>query len=164
MSSGIRRMAPAVAVAGLASGLVLRFDTAFVAGTPEEPRADVGALAVDSTDDEPAADPIPADPTPTDGPAVADGCVGTPVDGPLVSTEWGPIQVVAEVEDGVVCAATAVVHPDGDRRSLQINDAALPVIDARVAESGDASFDVVTGATVTSEGYRTSLQAILDQS
>ena len=42
-----------------------------------------------------------------------------------------------------------------------INQYALPILHDRAVKAA-ASFDGVTGATVTSEGYRASLQAILD--
>lgn len=181
MATVIRRIGPAVAVAGLATGLVVRFDAALDGDTapPPEPEAST-ALAGAAPGDRPAAEePVTDEPATTGDQAAAtgdeapaeseeadaatDGCTGVTAEGPVVSTEWGPVQVVAEVDHGVVCAATAAIYPDGDRRSAQINETVLPVIDAAVAESGDASFDVVTGATVTSEGYRASLQAILDQ-
>ena len=71
------------------------------------------------------------------------------------------MQVAATVVDGKICQARAVVYPDGDRKSVFINQRALPLINAAVVEQG-VEFDAVSGATVTSEGYRQSLQALLD--
>ena len=48
------------------------------------------------------------------------------------------------------------------RSPLRINQRAVPVINAEVLAGQSAGFDAVSGATVTSEGYRISLQAILD--
>ena len=76
-------------------------------------------------------------------------------------TTAGPVQVAAKVVDGRVCEAVAVVWPDGDRKSAFINQEALPTINERASADGVA-FDAVSGATVTSEGYRASLQALLD--
>ena len=45
-----------------------------------------------------------------------------------------------------------------------INARAVPALEAQVLAAGNASFDGVSGATVTSDGYRSSLQAILDAS
>lgn len=90
-------------------------------------------------------------------------CTATEVTGPVVRTEWGPVQVAAKVQNGQVCAVRTIQYPDGDRKSVSINARALPVIEQQVLAAGDASFDGVSGATVTTEGYRDSLQAILDQ-
>lgn len=90
-------------------------------------------------------------------------CTATEVTGPVVRTEWGPVQVAAKVQNGQVCAVRTIQYPDGDRKSVSINARALPAIEQQVLAAGDASFDGVSGATVTTEGYRDSLQAILDQ-
>ncbi len=139
MSSAIARAAPAVLVTGLAAVLVARFDTALIASDTAET---LGAADA----------------------STSPGCSGATVEGPVVWTEWGPIQVVAEVDNGLVCAADAVRYPDGDEYSLSISRFWIPRINARVAAAGDASFDTISGATVTSDGYRDSLQAILDAS
>ena len=72
------------------------------------------------------------------------------------------MQVVASVSNGVVTAADAVVYPGGHRESEQINAYAVPVLNDEAVRAGSAQIDTVTGATVTSDGYRQSLQAILD--
>lgn len=83
--------------------------------------------------------------------------------GPTVQTEWGPVQVAAKVSNGRVCAIRTLQTPDGDRKSVRINAEAVPYLEQSVLAAGNASFDGVSGATVTTEGYRTSLQAILDR-
>ena len=87
---------------------------------------------------------------------------GTDETGPAVQTRFGPVQVEALVSaDGKVCDVQAIQSPGGERRSIAINSYALPILHDRAVQSG-ATFDAVTGATVTSDGYRASLQAILD--
>ena len=99
----------------------------------------------------------PAPPT-----SAAPQSCGTDETGPAVQTRFGPVQVEAVVSaDGKVCDAQAIQSPGGERRSIAINSYALPILHDRAVESG-ATFDAVTGATVTSDGYRASLQAILD--
>lgn len=90
-------------------------------------------------------------------------CTAAEVTGPVVRTEWGPVQVAAKMHNGKVCAVRTLQYPDGDRKSVSINARALPMIEQQVLAAGDASFDGVSGATVTTEGYRDSLQAVLDQ-
>lgn len=125
-------------------------------------------------DDDEYAPPVQAQPAPapntsggtTGGGAEAQGagtCTAAEVTGPVVRTEWGPVQVAAKVQGGQVCAVRTIQFPDGDRKSVSINARALPMIEQQVVAAGDASFDGVSGATVTTEGYRDSLQAILDQ-
>lgn len=131
-----------------ASGAVLG---AGAAPTTTAPTATVAAGATATTA---AATTVPATP------AV---CTGWTFTGPVVATRWGDVQVAATVSaDGVLCDVEALQHPTGDRRSDSINAQALPVLHDRAVAAGSAGFQAVSGATVTSEGYRASLQAILD--
>ena len=83
------------------------------------------------------------------------------VTGQSVMTRWGPVQVAATIADGQLCEVHAVVWPTGDGRSVQINNYAIPQLDALASQQG-TQFDYISGATYTSEGYRESLQSILD--
>jgi uncharacterized protein with FMN-binding domain len=84
------------------------------------------------------------------------------VTGPAVETEWGFFQVEIVVEDGVLVSVAAVQEP-GDRRSRRINAQALPVYEELAIEAQSADIDVISGATVTWQGYTRSLQAALDE-
>ena len=64
--------------------------------------------------------------------------------------------------DGTACAVEAVTYPDGDRHSARISQTAIPILDARATADG-VTFDAVSGATYTSQGYRQSMQSILDR-
>jgi hypothetical protein len=90
-------------------------------------------------------------------------CTAAEIQGPVVRTEWGPVQVAARVSNGQVCGIRTVTTPDGDRKSAMINARAVPALEEQVLARGDASFQGVSGATVTSDGYRESLQALLDR-
>jgi uncharacterized protein with FMN-binding domain len=90
-------------------------------------------------------------------------CNAAPIAGPVVNTRWGPVQVKATLRaDGTVCEVTTLATPNSHRRSVQINNRATPILHDRVVSAGDTSFQSVSGATVTSNGYRASLQSILD--
>ena len=106
----------------------------------------------------------PTSPSQPSTPATSSCADAAEVTGPIVRTEWGPVQVAATVSNGRVCAVRTIVTPDGDRKSVMINARAVPALEAQVLAAGNASFDGVSGATVTSDGYRSSLQAILDAS
>lgn len=83
--------------------------------------------------------------------------------GPVVQTQWGPVQVAAKVSNGKVCAVRTIQTPSGDRKSIMINNSAVPILEQQVLAAGNASIDGVSGATYTTQGYKQSLQAILDQ-
>jgi len=71
------------------------------------------------------------------------------------------VQVAATIANGELCDVHAVVWPDSDRRSSEISQFAIPVLDASASKQG-VEFDAVSGATYTSDGYRQSLQQLLD--
>jgi uncharacterized protein with FMN-binding domain len=96
----------------------------------------------------------------TDGTASA---TATTVTGPSVDTRWGPVQVQITVDGGTVTDVAVVHYPTGNGRDRQINARALPVLVSETLDAQSADIDMVSGATVTSEGYLESLQGALDQ-
>ena len=54
-------------------------------------------------------------------------------------------------------------YPTGNPRDHEINDYALPILIQETIERRARSIDMVSGATVTSDGYIQSLQSALDQ-
>jgi len=96
-------------------------------------------------------------------PQVATECGGA-VLGPIVDTKFGPVQVQASVSStGYVCSAQGVLWPTEDRKSVSINNQAIPLLDQWSAYQHDASFNSISGATYTSRAYKQSLQAVIDQ-
>ena len=83
--------------------------------------------------------------------------------GDTVATEWGPVQVELTVVDGRITDVVALQYPSGNPRDQQINAYALPVLHDEVVAAQSAHIDHVSGATVTSDGYLTSLQSALDK-
>jgi len=55
----------------------------------------------------------------------------------------------------------ALTYPSGNGHNTAINTYALPELRQEVLDAQSARIDTVTGATVTSDGYRASLQAAL---
>jgi uncharacterized protein with FMN-binding domain len=82
--------------------------------------------------------------------------------GPAVDTRWGPVQVEIVVSGGRITDVVAVRVPDGNRRDVEINNRAVPQLRKQALAAQSADIDTVSGATVTSEGYRESLQAAID--
>jgi uncharacterized protein with FMN-binding domain len=88
---------------------------------------------------------------------------GTVVTGAVASTRWGPVQVQLTVAGGKITAAQVVQQPDGNGRDQEINASAVPTLVQETLDAQSAKIDMVSGATVTSEGYLQSLQSALDQ-
>jgi uncharacterized protein with FMN-binding domain len=85
------------------------------------------------------------------------------VTGPVVQTRWGPVQVRVSMRNGRLTDVEAVQFPNGNPRDQEINSVALPLLRSAALNAQSAQIDMVSGATVTSEGYLQSLQAALDQ-
>jgi len=83
--------------------------------------------------------------------------------GDPASTRWGPVQVQITVADGTVTDVSVVDYPQENGKDQQINARALPVLVQEALDAQSADIDMVSGATVTSEGYVESLQAALDE-
>ena len=85
------------------------------------------------------------------------------VTGSVASTRWGPVQVSITVTDGKITAVDVPQYPTGNGKDRQINASALPILTKETLSAQSADIDMVSGATVTSEGYVQSLQSALDQ-
>ncbi|HEY6708025.1 MAG TPA: FMN-binding protein [Actinomycetota bacterium] len=85
------------------------------------------------------------------------------VTGPVVQTQWGPVQVQVTVENGKLSDVSVLQYPNGNPRDQQINAYALPILVQESLDAQSADIDMVSGATVTSDGYLQSLQGALDQ-
>jgi len=83
--------------------------------------------------------------------------------GSVAQTRWGPGQVKITVQDGKLTKVTVLQQPNGNRRDQEINDQALPILIDETVSAQNAKIDMVSGATVTSEGYLQSLQAAIDE-
>ncbi|GAB3850397.1 FMN-binding protein [Dactylosporangium cerinum] len=87
---------------------------------------------------------------------------GTAYNGSVAPTRWGDVQVTITVSGGKITAVTVPVYPQANGRDRQINARALPILTQETLAAQSADIDAVSGATVTSEGYKESLQAALD--
>jgi uncharacterized protein with FMN-binding domain len=83
--------------------------------------------------------------------------------GPSTDTRWGPVQVAITVSDGKITNVTVPVYPNGNPKDQEINAYALPILTKATLDSQDGNVDMISGATVTSQGYATSLQGALDK-
>jgi uncharacterized protein with FMN-binding domain len=80
-----------------------------------------------------------------------------------VQTRWGPVQVQITVDNGKITAADVLQVPLDNPRDQMINSYAVPVLNSEAVQGQSASIDMVSGATVTSQGYLQSLQSAIDK-
>jgi uncharacterized protein with FMN-binding domain len=85
------------------------------------------------------------------------------VTGTTADTRWGPVQVRATLAAGRITAVDVVQYPTANHKDQEINADAIPTLVQETLEAQSADIDVVSGATVTSDGYLQSLQSVLDQ-
>lgn len=161
-----RRVLPAVAVLGAAGGLLAALDRPGDSGAAtdvdEELAPDTTTPSGGSTTttvpgsagSSSRSTTVPATPT----------CTGTTVIGDSASTRYGPVQVQITLDpSGELCNVDAVAYPDDDRKSQSINARAVPQLDQRAVAAGSTSFNGISGATITSNAYKKSLQSALDK-
>jgi uncharacterized protein with FMN-binding domain len=84
------------------------------------------------------------------------------IDGSVVNTRYGPVEVEVTVAGGKVTAVTAIALPSGGR-SGAISGYAAPILSSEALTAQSAQIDLVSGATYTSDAYAQSLQSALDQ-
>jgi uncharacterized protein with FMN-binding domain len=124
-------------------------------------RTSTGASTVDAAGGVVAS---PADPAGTTGSTSGSPSGSTTtVTGPSASTRWGPVQVQLSIAGRVITDVTVVEYPSGNGKDRQINARALPVLVQETLDAQSAEIDMVSGATVTSDGYLESLQGALDE-
>ncbi len=82
--------------------------------------------------------------------------------GTVAQTPYGSVQVRITVTGGRMTDVTAVQLPKVEARSLDIDRTAVPAMRQEALKVQSANIHAVSGATYTSQGYRTSLQAALD--
>jgi uncharacterized protein with FMN-binding domain len=162
-----RRGAAALLVTTVALVLLLSFKT------PDEPlpARDGGGVAVIERGTTPSASAAPrstgapataTSPAPTAAAGGAAAAAAASVDGAVVDTQFGPVQVRIDVAAGRVADVVALQLPTG-RHSGQISSYAAPLLRQEALQAQSARIDTVSGATYTSDAYVQSLQAALDK-
>ncbi|HET7399314.1 MAG TPA: FMN-binding protein [Intrasporangium sp.] len=85
------------------------------------------------------------------------------VTGDEAMTRYGVVQVQITVQDGKITKSEAVQAPSENRHDQMINSQAVPVYNDEVVAAQSAGIDMVSGATVTYDGYVQSLQSAIDK-
>ncbi|MFD3927802.1 FMN-binding protein [Streptomyces sp. NPDC058614] len=87
---------------------------------------------------------------------------GQTVDGDVVQTQYGPVQVRLTLNGTTISKAEAIQAPSGGK-STEVTSNAVPKLNQAAAATQSADIDAVSGATYTSAGYKKSLQSALDK-
>jgi uncharacterized protein with FMN-binding domain len=85
------------------------------------------------------------------------------VDGSVVSTRFGNVQVQITVENGQITKSVVLQVPWNNQKDQQINARAVPTLNSEAVKAQSADIDMVSGATYTSEAYLQSLQSAIDR-
>lgn len=154
---GIRRALLAVVATAIGLALLLSFKPHDLAATAQPPAA---VATPPSTEPEPESEPESEPGPSTTAPAPAKHHTVT---GDVVDTRWGPVQVAIKVANARISDVQVLRSPDGNRRDIEINQAALPILTQETLSAQSAEIDMVSGATYTSDGYIRSLQSAIDR-
>jgi uncharacterized protein with FMN-binding domain len=85
------------------------------------------------------------------------------VDGDVIPTQFGDIQVRVVESGGKIVDVKALQLPSDRRRSREISQYSEPILHDEALQGQTAQIDTVSGATYTSEAYRESLQSAIDR-
>ncbi|MCX5561735.1 FMN-binding protein [Streptomyces sp. NBC_00038] len=133
----MKRVLPVVALSALGLITVWRY----------EPTADTSSAATTVTE-------------PASTPSASSGSSGTStqvVAGSTVATEKGDVQVEVTFDGDTIASVRMLTQPNHPQTT-----AAVPKLIQETLEAQSADIDTVSGATITSDGYRESLQAAID--
>ncbi|WP_340375133.1 FMN-binding protein [Streptomyces sp. SS7] len=92
------------------------------------------------------------------GSAPSTSSSGTTFTGTTVTTEKGDVQVQVTYDGDRIAAVRMLKQPNHPQTT-----AAVPKLVAETLQAQSADIDTVSGATITSDGYKESLQAAIDQ-
>jgi uncharacterized protein with FMN-binding domain len=138
--------------------------------TPSE-EATAGEPTIEAPDPSPTGEPS-TEPTATPGTPTAKPTPSATTKATLttktyagrtVGTEWGPVQVKIVVRNKKIISADVLQVPMENGHDIAINTRAVPILNQAVVDHQSADFDSVSGATVTSDGYKASLQSAIDK-
>ena len=158
-----RRLAPAVLLAG--GGVVF---LAMVDGNQNA--AELGtlgtlapSLTTTSTSGAAAQTTTPQSSGVTTTTGSSTACGASRSTGAQVQFRWGIVQVEAFLDgSGQLCEVNVLQYPNSDNRSVSINNYALPRLHDEALAAKSANIQAISGATLSSRAYMTSLQYALD--
>ena len=145
----------------LATGASSSFEASTASGTSGTSGSTSGSTGTGSTSG--STSPGTSGSSGTPGTSGSTSTAATTVAGSVAQTQWGPVQVQLTVVAKKITKVALLQYPNGNGKDQEINDYALPILTQETINAQSANIDMVSGATVTSEGYLTSLQSAIDQ-
>ncbi|EFL35646.1 conserved hypothetical protein [Streptomyces viridochromogenes DSM 40736] len=98
-----------------------------------------------------------AAPASTPSASSSGGTTSTVVSGSAIDTEKGPVQVEVTFDGQRIASVRMLRQPNHPQTT-----AAVPKLIEETLRAQSADIDTVSGATITSDGYKESLQAAID--
>ncbi len=83
--------------------------------------------------------------------------------GSVVENPYGPVQVSVTEQGGKIVDVKALQMPTEHALSQEISEHVAPMLRTEALQAQSAEINVISGATYTSEGFASSLQAALRQ-
>jgi len=83
--------------------------------------------------------------------------------GTVVENPYGPVQVSVTEQGGKIVEVKALQLPTEHALSQEISEQVAPMLRTEALQAQSAEINVVSGATYTSEGFASSLQAAIRQ-
>jgi uncharacterized protein with FMN-binding domain len=157
-----------IATVGTAVGLVLLLG--YKSGTPTNgQKVDVtGGTSATTVPTAATTVPTAATTVPTAGSTGGAEGAGTTAPhsyaGQLVNYLYGDIEVAISIEGKRISNVSVVENNAVDQRSQSINAVAVPILEQEALSAQGVNFDVVTGATYTSDAFAQSLETALQKS
>ncbi len=81
--------------------------------------------------------------------------------GPAVDAYYGLVQVQVTIQNGSIQNVQFLQYPSDRRTSQEINAQAMPWLQQEAIQAQSANVQIISGATLTSEGFQMSLQSAL---
>jgi uncharacterized protein with FMN-binding domain len=83
--------------------------------------------------------------------------------GDVSNTSWGDVQVQVVIDNNRIASVSTIEYPQDRPLSTRLNQVAVPMLEQEAVQVQSADVQLVTGATVTSEGFMESLKSALSQ-
>jgi len=99
----------------------------------------------------------------TPPPTTAAAASAASVDGPVITTSYGDVQVRVSLSGKRLVDVQALRLPKDRSRSVRISANAGPKLRSEALQAQSANINLVSGASYTSQGYIDSLQGALDK-
>ncbi len=81
--------------------------------------------------------------------------------GQPIDAYYGLVQVQVSIQNGAISSVQFLQYPNDRRTSLEINSQVMPWLQQEAIQADSANVNIISGATLTSEGFQMSLQSAL---